>query len=274
MFQASALSDLDTPSGGGQRHARRTPPLGTHEREPAGKTRVFDYPGFDRASHKERLDKLSDIANRAAEDPRLRRLCVDIFKKAGVPSRDYEGQVTAIFNFIRDNVFFLHEKDEVLQDPLYTLDIQEDGSVGPKAHGDCDDFTTLFIAMCRTCHLPAEPVISGSKNGKKVRFIRTQKDPKARGYTHAYSVVGMHPFNHKKYDSTWKFADPTVPGVPLGWDCVGFGLSDPDRTSGALAGTDSEENVGSLSGKTFLQLVGVSIASTFIVDAVRVLWRR
>lgn len=273
MFEPSPLSDVDASPPAAPDRARR-PPLGTVERPRAGLTRVYDYPAFDRSDHKGRLDKLSAIADAAADDPRLRRLCVSIFRAANVQARDYRGQAAAIHAFLRDNVYFLNEKDEVLQDPIYTLDLQADGTVGPRAHGDCDDFCTTFVALCRTCHLPAEPVISGrDARGNLHRFVRGMKKPAVKvGYTHAYSIVGPHPFRNKKPGKGWLYADPTVAGVALGWDCVSFGLSDPQRGAssadlGELLGDPGD--VDGLSLKAAGQLVIVTVVASLLADTLR-----
>lgn len=253
-------------------HSAPTPPRGTVERARAGSTRVWELPDWGKWGHARRLDAISEIADIGAQDPRLRRLCVQVFREAGVQPRDYKGQQNALIHYLQAHVYFLNERDEVLQSVEYTLDLQPDGRVGPRAHGDCDDFASTLLALCRSMHIPGEPVISGrDKRGRLVRYIRgTGRPPRGVGFTHAYAVLAPHPFRGTRYGKDWSFGDATVPGVSLGWDCVGFGLSDPQRVRGGLAGLgDPGELVDGLTAKTILQLVLVSVASSFAVDALR-----
>lgn len=248
------------------------------ERKRAGSTRVWEIPDWGKWSHARRLDTISEIADEAAVDPRMRRLCVQIFREAGIEPRDYRAQQDAILRYLNKHVYFLNERDEVLQSVEYTLDLQPDGTIGPRAHGDCDDFASAVLGLCRSIHLAGEPVISGrDRRGRLVRYIRgTGRPPAGVGFSHAYTALAPHPFRGTRYDATWSWGDATVPGVGLGWDCVDYGLSDPQRpgrasrASTGLGDADSAVPVADgISVKAGLQLIAISLAATFLADVIR-----
>lgn len=227
--------------------------------------RVWRLPAWDRMSNAARTAELGRIGREAGADPRLRRLAVAIFRAAGVAPRDYRGQAAAILACLQKKVYFLNEKDEVLQDPAYTLDLQPDGSIGPRAHGDCDDLCMAFLAICEAIHLPARAVTSGMLRGRPVRYVEGRgRCPAGVKWEHAYALVRLHPFR----GAPEAFADATVPGAPLGWDVVARGGSDPQRgygDGGGVAALPGEERVSGMSLGTAASLVGVSVMSAFVV---------
>ena len=244
------------------------PPDIAAELRPPG-PRVYELRGWARMPNPRRVATIGKIGRDAAGDPRLARLAVGIFRAAGVAPRDYRGQAAAIHAFLRDHVYFVNEKNERLQDPAFTLDLQPDGTVGPRASGDCDDFTIAMIALCEAVHLPARAVTSGRLGPRVVRYVEgVGKSPPAR-WSHIYTAIAPHPFAARTYDRTWAFADPTVPGAPFGWDVVGAGQADPQRGRGDYAGTleelagdDGDEQITGLTLKGAAQLVAVGVATT------------
>lgn len=259
-----------------QYSAASSPPAGAVAQGGAGNTRVFELRNWRRLDHPARLKIMAKIGRQAAADPRLRRLAVQIFREAGVAPQDYRAQAEAILRYVNQHVYFLNEKDEVLQDPAYTLDLQADGTVGPRAHGDCDDFCTVLIALFESIHLPCLPVISGrTRSGALVRYVLGQGRPATAAWSHAYNAVGLHPFRTPKFGPSWGFADATVPGKPLGWDCVGQGYADPQRGSG-LAGFLGDTTMGpeGFTPRNVLALVGIGVTVSLVTDAVRRALRR
>jgi len=77
----------------------------------------------------------------------------------------------------------------------------------------------LLYSMCRAVRLPCRLVISGTdRSGKKVRFVQGEGRPPAGvGWAHIYCQIGDKPYGPCK----WYYAEPTMRGVPLGWDVVG-----------------------------------------------------
>jgi hypothetical protein len=72
-------------------------------------------------------------------------------------------------------------------------------------------------ALYETVGLPWRLCLSGrGLDGKKIRYIEGQPVPAGAKWAHIYAMVGDRPFRPSK----WYFAEPTVQGVPLGWDVV------------------------------------------------------
>lgn len=82
---------------------------------------------------------------------------------------------------------------------------------------NCDDQVILLAAMFESVGLPWKLVLSGrGPAGEKVRFIEGQPVPPGVAWTHIYCMVGTPPYRATQ----WYFCEPTVEGVPLGWDVI------------------------------------------------------
>ena len=252
-------------------HPSGPPPAGAVELAPR-RPRVYELAGWKGKKNPARVATIAKLGRDAGRDPRLARLAVRIFKEAGVPPRDYKGQARALHEFLRDHVYFVHEIDERLQDPAYTLDLQADGTVGQHAAGDCDDFTIALIALCTSVHLPARAVTSGKLGGKTVRWIEgVGRSPPAR-WSHIYCAIGDRPFGNRYDPDRWSFADPTVPSAAFGWDVVSARLGRGEaRAAGELAGVDDEEIVD-VSWKTAAQRVAIGVVIAYAVRLLDI-WR-
>lgn len=176
------------------------------------KTEVWDLPKFDGYGDPRRLDVIARIAEAEGRDPRIATLAVDIFRKAGVPSRDYKGQAAALLAFVQREIYYINEPDERLQSPSATLRLR---------YGDCDDLLILLYALCIAVRLPFRLVISGyTKTGAAVRYIHRAKGfDRSVKFTHIYGQIGDRPYGEPV---DWWFAEPTL-NVPLGWDVVAAG---------------------------------------------------
>ena len=82
-------------------------------------------PYFDGYRDPKKLDIISRIAENAGRDPQLATVAVNIIRNAGVPPRDYMGQIRALLRWVQNpnNVYYVNEPDERLQDPFYTLKV-------------------------------------------------------------------------------------------------------------------------------------------------------
>jgi len=173
-------------------------------------TQVYHLPDWHSLSHPQRLAVIRQIAESRGRDPRIARLAVDIVRKKARP-RDYKGQAAALLRWIQDpkNFYYVNEAGERLQDPIYTLKVKT---------GDCDDAILLYAALCESLRLPWKLVISGrdSKTRQKVRHIEGQRVPPNADWSHIYGIVGAPAFT----PTEWWFAEPTIQGVPLGWDVI------------------------------------------------------
>lgn len=237
---------------------------------PSAGPKVYELRGWSKRKNPERVAIISKIGRDAGSDPRLARLAVAIFRAKGIQPRDYRGQAAALHEFLRDHVYFVNEPDERLQDPAYTLDLQPDGSVGPNAAGDCDDFCVAMIALCRSVGLPARAVTSGKLGKRHVRWIEgVGRSPNAR-WSHIYTAVSPHPFKPKYDAKTWSFADPTVPGAPYGWDVIQARQSDP-QMGGHYAGASSlgaseEDVVAGFKPQSAFQIVAIGVVTALTID--------
>lgn len=175
-----------------------------------GEARVFHMPDWHKMTHPERLVVMRQIAEMRGRDPSIAKLALSIIKKSGARPRQYEKQAQALLAWVQNpkNVFYINEPGERLQDPLYTIRV---------GHGDCDDQVTTLCALFESVGLPWRQVLSGlTQDGNKVRYIEGDTSIAPAQWTHIYCMVGTPPFN----PTTWYFCEPTVEGVPLGWDVI------------------------------------------------------
>ncbi len=174
----------------------------------SGTPKVMDLPAFDGYSDPKKLDVISRIAEQAGRDPQLATVAVNILRQYRVPSRDYRGQAAALLKWVQQNIYYVNEPDERLQDPFYTLKVK---------YGDCDDLAILVYALARSIRLPARLVISGTtRSGKKVRYCQGDRNfDRTVDWSHIYLMIGDRPYG----DPQWSYAEPTL-NVPLGWDVV------------------------------------------------------
>jgi len=173
--------------------------------------KVYHLPDWNRLSHPERLAVLRQIAMMRGRDPRIAKLVVSILKKAKARPRQYKDQAAALLKWVQSpkNIYYVNEPGERLGDPIYTIQA---------GHGDCDDQILVLTCFFESINLPWRLVLSGrdSRTGNKVRYIEGAPVPSNVTWTHIYAMVGDKPFN----PDHWYFCEPTVEGVPLGWDVI------------------------------------------------------
>lgn len=174
-----------------------------------GSAKVYHLPNWHDMTHPERLEVMRQIALMRGRDPRMAKLALSIIRKSGAKPREYEKQAAALLKWVQDpkNCYYINEPGERLQDPIYTLKVK---------HGDCDDMSLLLCCLFESVNLPWRYVLSGRQQGKKIRHIEGAPVPQGVGWAHVYCMVGTPPFNPNR----WYFCEPTVQGVPLGWDVV------------------------------------------------------
>ena len=173
-----------------------------------GGPKVYHIPAWDELSDPKRLEVIGGLIEQFGRDPRIATAAVDILKRSGVSPRDYQNQAAALLRSVQNDIYYVNEPGERLQDPIYTLKI---------GYGDCDDLVILLCSFFESIALPWRLVISGvKKNGDKVRYIQGDKNIATADWTHIYCMVGNQPFHPKE----WFFCEPTIKGVPLGWDVI------------------------------------------------------
>lgn len=170
--------------------------------------KVYHIPEWDTLDDPKRLEVIGGLIEQFGRDPRIATKAVDILRSSGVAPRDYEGQAACLLKWVQENIYYVNEPGERLQDPLYTLKI---------GYGDCDDMVITLCAFFESIALPWRLVISGIKNnGDKVRYIQGDKKIANASWTHIYCMVGNQPF----HPNAWFYCEPTIKGVPLGWDVI------------------------------------------------------
>lgn len=175
-----------------------------------GEAKVYHLPDWHNLTHPQRLTIIRQVATMRGRDPRIARIAVKAIKTYRVRPREYAQQAGALLKWVQDpkNVYYVNEAGERLQDPVYTIEA---------GHGDCDDQVLTLCALFESVHLPWRLCLSGvDSQGQKVRYIEGSQVPGGCTWTHIYCVVGDDPFR----PTTWYFAEPTVEGVPLGWDVI------------------------------------------------------
>jgi len=195
---------------------------------PQMQIKAWDLANWDRSNQAQRMAFLREVSLTAGLDPRMATFVVSILKAHQVKPRDYRKQASVILSWVQDNIYYINEPRERLQDPLYTLQV---------GYGDCDDMVLLLGAMYTAINLQFRFVLSGRNRGKLERWIEGQ--PMKQGnWNHIYLMVGIPPFEPKE----WLFVEPTVK-VPLGWDIVQAKgkIPMPELGNVGMYGGDEEE---------------------------------
>jgi len=184
--------------------------------------KVHHIPGWERMGDKARVAVLRQIAESSGRDPRVRALAAQIV--SGVDQRQYEQQAAALLRWVQENVAYLNEPGEILQDPLYSVKVK---------HGDCDDLALVLAALLESIRLPWRFVLSGqARNGAKSRWIEGDTMPWGVQWAHIYIAIGDRPFSPTR----WTIAEPTVRGSPLGHDAAMTGRAMPEMGGGGAMG--------------------------------------
>jgi hypothetical protein len=184
---------------------------------------AFHIASWDRMSDAQRVGILRKIAEEAGRDPRIARLASDILQQAGVQQRQYDRQAQAFLTWVQNNILYVNEAGEVLQDPLYTL---------RRRAGDCDDSGMLYGALCTAVGLPWKYVLSGTNRaGRRVRWVEGTPLPWGVNFSHVYNMAGWPPFN----PHIWAAAECTVKGCPLGYEPAMTGKLLPEMGSASTS---------------------------------------
>jgi hypothetical protein len=118
---------------------------------PNGPTWSVEFKDLD-----EELRFLRKLIVKFRGNPVIRDLAIKIINDTGVESRDKKLQALAIANWVKENIYYVHELPERFQFPDETL--------RSKA-GDCDDFSTLIGSMLESIGIPSF-LVAMNINGK------------------------------------------------------------------------------------------------------------
>ena len=130
------------------------------------------------------------LVREAKKDPSLQEFAASLVQN--LPQKDFRGEITAVFNFVRDRIRYLNDvRDlETLRTPQKTLELRQ---------GDCDDKSTLLATLLECI-------------GKTTRFkaVGVRNGPLSHVYVQVcvgFSDRGQH---------KWMSLDSTMPN-PAGW---------------------------------------------------------
>jgi transglutaminase-like putative cysteine protease len=181
--QYPALSRLGCPgpcSGPGKCNTAPGPQL--VRRTPLNATRVRISSGDRGIAQTIRYMYGVVMGNEGVTNPEIRRAALQIVQN--VASRDQQGEISTILQWVKANIKFRGEYKETVQTPLVTLQLHA---------GDCDDQSTLMAALLGSL-------------GYKCRFRTVAADPTA---PYAFSHVFTEVFQRKT--GAWISLDSTVP---------------------------------------------------------------
>jgi hypothetical protein len=163
-------------------------PYLVQQRTPLKSTRVQIGRGDRGISQTIRYMYGAVMGNEGVASAEVRRQALTIVQ--GVASRDQQGEIAAVLQWVKSNIAFRGEWAETVQTPLVTLQLRA---------GDCDDQSTLMAALLGSL-------------GYKTRFKTVAADPRA---PYAFSHVYIEIFQRKT--GQWVALDSTVPQSFPGW---------------------------------------------------------
>jgi hypothetical protein len=175
-------------SSGGQIPRPQSRPYLVNQNTPLKSTRVQIGQGDRGIAQTIRYMYGAVMGNEGVASAEIRRQALTIVQ--GVASRDQQGEIAAVLQWVKSNIAFRGEWAETVQTPLVTLQLRA---------GDCDDQSTLMAALLGSL-------------GYKTRFKTVAADPRA---PYAFSHVYIEIFQRKT--GQWIALDSTVPQSFPGW---------------------------------------------------------
>jgi len=173
---------------------------------------------WDLKSEPQRLAFMRGVSESASQDPRLKEQVVAILTGSdGFLARAYEEHLAKLLAWTQQNVRYVNEKGEVIQDPLYTLQ---------QKYGDCDDQVVLLASMVDSLGYPWWFTLAGKDAaGNTYRWVEGQPKPLSKSFSpiewvHIYLLAGWPPFGEP---AEFRWMDPTIGEAPLGYDVIGKG---------------------------------------------------
>jgi len=147
------------------------------------------------------VNKMKSIIRDSSKNPYIREWAKNIISRVEVNNK--QGEASAIFNFVRDNVRYTKDPfgfEYVHTPPVLLEDIRlfQEGR-GERPIGDCDDMTVLSLSLLKSIGFNvAIKVVSFQPNGK---------------FGHVYGLV--------RIGSEWVPFDCVRPDQEMGWESEG-----------------------------------------------------
>ncbi len=145
---------------------------------------------------KKTLANMAMLAQVDSRRPDVRTWAVGVIRSAGVGDHNVAGQVRALFEWVRDRIYFVGDPvdTEWLQAPWNTLQF---------GAGDCDDRATLLAAGLRTIGVSASFEVAALDRSRPSEF------------SHVYVVASVPGMGRVRLD-------PTYRGTPMGVSPAGI----------------------------------------------------
>lgn len=135
---------------------------------------------------------MRQLAARGGSDPVVIDAAVRIVRAAGIAGHDALGEIRALFEFCRDQVRYT-------RDPVGVELLQSPARILRERAGDCDDKSTLLVALLRAIGHPAT-----------LAFRAIAANPFFPGvYSHVYVIA--------RFGGREIPLDPTPPRARVGW---------------------------------------------------------
>ncbi len=124
-----------------------------------------------------------------SRSPKIADLALKIIRAAGVPEKNYYGEMQAIHNWVKTNIRYIRDVhgQETLQPPEHTAFVRR--------AGDCDDLAMLDAALLSSTGIPT-----------RFKVIGVTPDR----YSHVYLQA--------RIGNTWITLDPIMKDKPAGWE--------------------------------------------------------
>lgn len=132
------------------------------------------------------------LARRGSREVEVRAAAIEALHRSGVRPHDHEGEVLALFRYVRDGIHFVNDVAgvETLQGPRATMTL---------GGGDCDDKATLLAGLLRSIGIPSS-----------FRVVAANRRAPGR-FSHVYVVAHLP-------DGRSLPLDPTYQRTPAGWE--------------------------------------------------------
>ena len=205
---------MNDPLANGDVSWVRGPPVDFLKGESRDVGKIWHVPGWHGYSDRRKIRYLRELAEKYANDPKMRWFVTQQIFQGRVAPRDYLGQAKALLAYVQ-GLYYCNEIGEQIQSPWATI---REGT------GDCDDLGVLLASLAHSVGLKFRWVIAGkTRKGEPVRYIEGgRRPPWGANFYHIYLQLATPALCQT--ECVWYSAEPTVKGLPLGHDVVLDGL--------------------------------------------------
>jgi len=111
------------------------------------------------------LKVMVNLVRQYRKSIRIRDLALDLVRP--LASRDWPGEVSAVFNWVRDNIRYTRDirNVETVQTPEVTLEVEQ---------GDCDDKSVLLASLLESIGHPTRFIAVGFKQAGAYSHVLVQ----------------------------------------------------------------------------------------------------